>query len=177
MLVIQPPPTTLLVSQGTYHVDAETGSYREYDGTYDKEGEKVATVAFEKGVTMGKIYDIVLSFLKKDEGGVFSLGFDARDDGVRIVMRLYSVISGEGELAEELYESEGREIGVEDLEWRPVRQDRLDDEHKLSELFETWGSDLTKEKGGTREQDWWRKAHQARIREFMVQQSARGRGE
>lgn len=171
MLVVQPPPAILLVSRGTYHVNPETGSYRMYDATYEEPGEEVANVPFERGVTMGMIYDIVLSFLGKDPEGAFSLAFESIAEGVRIVLRLYSVVSCDidehDEEDWELYESEGRQVGVDDLEWRQVERDCLDDELRLSEMYNSWGRSLTKEKGGMLEQDFWKQAHRARIQEFL----------
>lgn len=179
MFVAQPPPSSLLVSRGTYYVDPETGSYREYDATYEEPGEDVSHVSSENGVTMGVIYDLVLSFMTKEErGGVFNTAFESRDDGVRMALRLYRVveciIDEDGGV---LYESEGREVGVDDLEWKQVRQDRLDDEHRLSEMYETWGCDLTLEKGGVSEVEWNKGALAAMHREWMERMRARvGRG-
>lgn len=173
MFITQPPATTLLVSRGTY--DNEPVNWNDVDLSQGR--EEVADVHFEKGVRMGKVYDLVQSFLERHAEGIFCLFFDAREDGVRIVLRLYIVGSigikhmacdGDGVM----YLSEGKEIELDDLEWRKVEDRMLYGERRLSRAL---GSDLTEEKGGMLEADWWRAKHLQKKREWLARQiAARG---
>lgn len=159
MLIVQPPSTTLLVSRDTRLEPPENCDTEISDTVTDAAREKVANMVFEHGITMGKVYDIVHSFLMKQPGGVFSLAFDSRDDNVRMTLRLYTKVAfdpADSRLHNRgLYRSEGMEVEMNDLDWTIVKNDWLDDERKVDQMFQSWGKDLTEQKGGMTDQEWW----------------------
>lgn len=95
MLVVQPSPTQLLVSRGTTY--QKEGIRPFFDVEFlehfpEERDDKMASVDFPQGITMGKLYDLIHSYIKETGARWFSVAFVSRPEAVQMVLRLSTYV-------------------------------------------------------------------------------------
>jgi hypothetical protein len=141
MLVMHPSPTDLHVISWVHAMGGDT--------------ESKCKISFENGVTMGAVYDIAESFLRRHfaSHGSFGLSFLDRgpDEPPYLALRMSWSISCTGGWARnnDALRSEAAELEFEKLEWEPKPEGWTRGYRNSS-----YESDLSAERGGVEGEEW-----------------------